>query len=321
VTLLLSRADVRALMTTEQAMEILASVAREEAEGTVVHMPPYGGASGTGIQMRVVGGGLLGMGRMGLRAGLGSTVSLLFDTRSRKLLSIASSPFGQLRVGATMALAARYLARPEARVVGILGSGMNALTILECLNVVRPLERVEVFSPTPAHREALAAQAGEALDIPVTAHGSPEPVIEAAEILVVATSSDTPILRFDQIRPGTHVTSMGRSTELDESVYLMADQLVAGSREQEIQEARPSAHSAAKGRTGQIWDLLESGRFTRDRIVELGSIVKGEVAPRNGPRDINVFRESRGGVGDIALASWVYEQALARGLGTEYDFD
>ncbi|MEA2640457.1 MAG: hypothetical protein QOF51_1851 [Chloroflexota bacterium] len=321
MTLLLSRSDVRDLLSPEQAIEVVAQVVREEAEGTAVHMPPYGGQSGTGIPLRLVGGGLKGLGRMGIRVGLGGAVSVLYDTNSRELLSILASGFGSMRVGATMALAARYLARPDAKVVGMLGSGNNALSILQFLNVVRPLERAEVYSPTPEHRTALAERATRELGFPVTAHDSPDPVIAAAEIMVVATASDEPVLRIDQVRPGTHVTSMGRSTELAESLYLEAAQFVVGSAEQEIQEAQPAAHSKAKRVGGQLWELLQAGRYSRDRIIELGSLVKGDVAPRNGPQDINVFRESRGGVGDIAFANYVYEQAKARGIGTEFSFE
>ena len=70
---------------------------------------------------------------------------------------------------------------------------------------------------------------------------------------------------------------------------------------------------------GPVHDLLSSGALTAESIVELGAIVAGEVAARNGPGDINVYRESRGGIGDAALASRVYDIAKARGLGTEVD--
>jgi ornithine cyclodeaminase/alanine dehydrogenase-like protein (mu-crystallin family) len=65
--------------------------------------------------------------------------------------------------------------------------------------------------------------------------------------------------------------------------------------------------------------LVRAGRYDPSSIVELGSIIKGDVAPRNGPTDINLFRDSRGGVGDLAMANWVYERARERGIGLEVE--
>jgi ornithine cyclodeaminase/alanine dehydrogenase-like protein (mu-crystallin family) len=70
---------------------------------------------------------------------------------------------------------------------------------------------------------------------------------------------------------------------------------------------------------GPIWDLMQEGALTEESIVDLGEIVSGKVPARNGPNEVNVFLESRGGIGDVALASRVYDIARERGLGTEID--
>ncbi len=244
-----------------------------------------------------------------------ATASELFDTETGRLLAIVGGAT-QWRVAATMGLGAQYLARPDAARVGLLGSGRNALPILQCLALVRPIDRVDLFSPTPAHRERLAEQATQALNIPVTAHDNPRPAIADADILVVGTSSYSPVVSFSDLHPGMHVTSMGMSVELDESVYLQVDQVVAPSAEQEIDSHNPIA---APHIEGVLYQLVNAGRWDSSRIVELGSIIEGEVPARNGADDINLFRESRGGPGDIALANWVYERARERGLGVEID--
>jgi alanine dehydrogenase len=239
----------------------------------------------------------------------------LYDTESGDLLAVLSYPWSILRVGATMALAARYLARPDCRSIGLLGSGRNALNILECLIAVRPIERVEVYSPTPEHRIAFAERATSALGIPVTPRDSAAEVIQSADIIVVGTNSRGPVLSASDLRPGVHVTSMGVSTELDASIYLHVDQFVVSSRSQEI----AGAQRGNAGGQGPLAALLRDERLQRESIVELGSIVKGEVAPRNGPTDRTLFRESQGGVGDLALANYAYEYARAHGLGIEVD--
>ena len=311
MALIISREVGERLLDARGAMEALRPVMVEEAAGTTLHMPPFGGSKSARPTFRLVGGGLYGMQRMGVRAG----ATQLFDTETGRLLAIVGGATGW-RVAATMGLAAQYLTRPDATRVGLLGSGRNALPILECLALVRPIERVDLFSPTPEHRERLAGQASSVLNIPVTAHDSPRPAIAGADILIVGTSSYSPVLSFADLHPGTHVTSMGMSTELDESVYLEVDQFVAPSAGQEVDSHSPVA---APHIEGALYQLAQAGRWDTNRIVELGAIIEGEIPARNGPEDINLFRESRGGPGDIALANWVYERAKEQGLGVEVD--
>ena len=97
-------------------------------------------------------------------------------------------PISDVRLAASAGLAARYLARPDARRVGLIGSGMISLPMLQGLCGVRSIEAVDVYSPTPEHRAAFAERAGRELGIPVTAHDAPEPVIDGADILAVATN-------------------------------------------------------------------------------------------------------------------------------------
>ncbi len=312
MTLLLRRQDVAGLMDLERAMSVLVSVMVEEAEGTSFHVPPFGGSKSERKTFRLVGGGLYGIGRMGIRL---SGVHLL-DAQTGELLAIVGGDAPNLRIAATMALAARYLARPDARSIAILGSGRNALLILEGLKMVRPIERVNVFSPTPAHRARLAERASATLEIPATAQATLREAIAGMDIIVVATSSYTPVLAYSDLRPGVHVTSMGMTTELDESIFLNVDQFVAQNREQEIDCGRPDVHPHVEG---LLWKMVGEGRYDPARIVELGSIIKGKVGPRNGPSDITLFRDSRGGVSDIALANDVYERARAQGLGIEFE--
>jgi len=125
-----------------------------------------------------------------------------------------------------------------------------------------------------------------------------------------------PLVRFDQLRPGTHVSSSGLIMELDESVYRNADQLVTTSRQQEIDSVTP-VNTPGIVAGGPIWDLLSSGQMAETDLVELGDLVAGKIEPRRGPNEINVYVESRGGLGDTALASRAYDLALERGLGTE----
>jgi alanine dehydrogenase len=319
MTLLLRASDVEDLIGPLDAIEVTAEVVREEAEGTTIHVPQWGGAhTAYGRLVRMVGGGLFGLGRLGFRMGGGGSICVLYDTSSTDMLAIVGYPFSNLRVGASMALAARYLARPDARTIGLLGSGRNALSILQCLTAIRPIECISVFSPTPDHRTKFARHATKTLDIPVTALDAPGPVLAEADIVVAATSSDEPVVKLQDVRPGVHVTSMGHQHEIDASLYVGADQFVALSRHQEIEDASPRAEYSRIPSPMQA--LLADGSLKPESIVDLGEIVTGRVAPRNGASDITLYRESRGGVHDTALASRAYERALELGRGMEYDF-
>src|SRR4051812_45481036 len=138
MALILSAAEVDRLIDPRRAMEALVPLLLEEAAGTTFHMPPYGGSYMNSF--RTVGGGMRTLGRMGLRSG---EAALLFDmTAHRRLLAVVGGDMAELRIGATLALGARELARPDARAIGLIGSGRRALTLLRCLREVRPIERV-----------------------------------------------------------------------------------------------------------------------------------------------------------------------------------
>src|SRR6266511_530928 len=125
MTLLLCASEVEDLITPLEAIDV----------------PQWGGASAAGGRLvRFVGGGLKQLGRLGFRMGGSGSICVLYDIKSWEMIAIVGYPFSNLRVGASMALAAKHLARPDARTVGLLGSGRNALAILQCLQAVRPIE-------------------------------------------------------------------------------------------------------------------------------------------------------------------------------------
>jgi len=312
--LIVTPREAAGLLDLDRAMEVIESMMIEESDGDAFHMPPFGGSKTKRRTFRIVGGGLYGRRRMGFRSSAGTN---LFDTETGEWLALIGGGV-ELRIPATMGLAARHLARPDARSVGVLGSGRNPIGILKALKAVRPIERAAVYSPTREHRETFAHRAGVALGFPVTATAAPEQATVAADIILVATDSLTPVLRACDLRPGMHLSCIGATTELDESVYLNVDQFVVASREQEIEAASAAAHPHIEG---QLYRMAQEGRYDPSTMVELGSIVKGGVAARNGPGDVNLFRDSRGGAGDVALANEIYERARQTGAGFELEWN
>jgi len=132
------------------------------------------------------------------------------------------------------------------------------------------------------------------------------------DVVLTATNSLTPIFPESWVEPGTHVSSMGKPTELSRGLHLMANRIVVGSQEQ---ERNYNDRSAAL----PLVELTAEGKLSWSRIPELGELVTGRVPGREGREEINIFRESQGGYGDIAFATWIYEEALRRKLGREIE--
>ena len=335
MVLVLRGDEIRGLVSLEDAIGVVDAVVREEAAGTTVHMAAFGGqnarprglppALGKGSGgasrgvLRVVGGGAYSMKRVGVRAG---GVVLLFETDDNELLALMGSSASNLRISATVGLAARHLSRPESTTIGLIGSGRLALPTLEGLFAARSISQVKVFSPTEAHRNAFAERASAALGVPVTPVASVAAATEDADIIALATVAVTPALEAEHVRPGVHITSVGEPHEIGESVYLQAAQIVSSSWHQELGGINPSGQRISQ-RQGlaapPLWEVLQDGRIKKEELLELGAIVNGDVAPRNGPNDVTIFRDAQGGVGDIALANLAYERAKAMGRGVEVD--
>lgn len=230
---------------------------------------------------------------------------LLFDVESGALVAlIEADMLGRLRTGAATGLATRYLARPDARRVGIYGAGRQAATQLMAVCAIRDIAEARVYSPTRERREAFARRMVETLGIPVHAVDRPEAVAEEADILITITSAREPVLRGAWLRPGVHINAAGSNAwirrELDEEAIVRADLIVIDSRDQ------------GKGEAGDLLEPLERGRLQWERIHELKDVVAGRVQ-RTHPDQITLFKSLGIALEDVAVAALVYERARARG--------
>jgi alanine dehydrogenase len=134
----------------------------------------------------------------------------LFSTRTGEPLAILNDGLLQhMRVGADSAIGTRLAARPDAEVVGMLGSGGMARSHLEALVTVRPITRLQVYSPTRANRELYAAEMAERYGIEAIAVSDPSEVYRGADILCACTDAAKDVISGDSLDPGTHVTSIG----------------------------------------------------------------------------------------------------------------
>ncbi|HEX2932408.1 MAG TPA: ornithine cyclodeaminase family protein [Candidatus Binatia bacterium] len=317
--LLLSREELRPLLELPKAIELIEEAHRQQAAGKIVPHAPYHIQIGGRTGLRVVSGALLGTRRVGVRLGPNSGLgggdkmyALLFDADSGELLSFMGFPFGTLRTAAVVAIAAKHLARSDSQKLGLFGVGRNAFGILKGLLTVRPIKEIFVSSRDPQRRKKFCDEAAEVLGITVRGVDNPEQAVRGMDVILTATNSLTPIFPEDWVEPGTHVSSMGKPTELSRGLHLKASQIVVGSQEQERNYGDRSAALP-------LVELSAEGKLSWSRIPELGELITGQVSGRTSRDEINIFRESQGGYGDMAFAAWLYEEAKRRGLGKQME--
>lgn len=312
--LLLTREEVGPLLDPPKAIELTEDAFTQQARGEVVAHAPYHITMDGSKALRVVSGALLGSQRAAVRLGPNSELggdrmhALLFDTTSGDLLSIMGYPFGTLRTAAHVAVAAKYMAREDAKTVGLFGVGRNALGLLKAIASIRPIKKVSVSSRDAQRRKNFCAEASQALGIEVGSVDIPENAIRGMDVVFTATNSLTPIFSESWVEPGAHISSMGKPTEISRGLLLQANRIVAGSREQERNYHDRSAPIP-------LLELITEGKLSWSDVHELGDLVTGRLPGRENRQEINVFRESQGGFGDAAFAGWVYEESVRRGLG------
>lgn len=196
----------------------------------------------------------------------------------------------EMRTAAASAVATDLLARPDARVLAILGSGVQAESHLEALRLVRDLREVRVWSPRNAG--AFAERFG------VTASNSPEDAVRGADVIVTATASMTPVLRGEWLSQGCHINAVGacRPTwrELDDETLKRAEIYV-------------DSRDAALVESG---DIIAAGSV----FAEVGDVINGSRMGRRSDDQITLFKSLGVAVEDIATADLV--QQLAARAGT-----
>jgi alanine dehydrogenase len=223
---------------------------------------------------------------------------------------LEADTLGRMRTGAASGVATKYMARPDASRVGIIGTGHQAPTQLLALAQVRRLTAAQVYSRRPERRAAFAAKMSALLSLPVEPVGTAEQAVREADIVVTITSSREPVLEGAWLGPGTHINAAGvnsaRRRELDAAAVNCADRIVVDSLQQSRQEAG---------------DLIGAFRDHPHRWVQvrsLAEVVAGVVPGRQTTEEITLFKSNGVALEDVATAVCVYERAQAEGVGRRW---
>jgi alanine dehydrogenase len=293
----LDEEKVRSLLRMEELVPVMANALRDLSAGNVVQplrqvlpisehqgffgvMPAYGGALGAKLVTFFPN-----------NEGLPThhAVIVLFRPETGEpLVTMDGRLITEMRTAAVSAVATELLARRDAGVLAILGSGVQARSHLEALRIVRRFREVRVWSPR--HAAEFAREHG------VTASGSAEEAVRGADVIVVATAATAPILKGEWLSPGAHINAVGATRpnwrELDDEVLVRAKLFV---------ESREAAGK-------------ESGDVIAARSVfaELGEVIAGSKSGRESDDEITLYKSVGVAVEDIAAADLVYRRAAAR---------
>ena len=243
---------------------------------------------------------------------------LLFSTDTGQLLAIANDGIMQrARVGATSGVAAKYLAREDANVLGLLGTGFQAGGQLEAIASVRRLERVKVFSPTLENRRRFVEHYRKMLDLDVVAVNSADEAAADVDILVTATNSVSPTIKTEWLKPSLHLSSINR-TELAPPVFARVNRLILNAREGG--KSFTARNSADIGGFNQGDRNSHTGVADVSRVPELKDMVSGKAQGRQSREEITCFHNYQGlGLQFAAIGSIVIREAVKRKIGLVLD--
>jgi ornithine cyclodeaminase/alanine dehydrogenase-like protein (mu-crystallin family) len=308
VPLYLRESDVEQLLSPADAVEAVEQCFARIARGAVDNRPRFRiPLDGGRLHVMAAADRELGVAGLKTYAGFAEgarfVVVLFAADRPEVLALVEADELGRLRTGAATAVAAKHLARPGARTLGLIGTGHQAETQLACLRETLPgLERVVAYSRTAASLEEFCrrhrAEAAEYY----------RDVAEQDVVVTVTTARD-PVLRGEWLRPGALVCAVGanrrEARELDNAVIERASFVCCDSREQAKVEAGDLAEPVERG----VLDWLE--------VHELAEVVAGELPGRQAEGDIVLFKSVGIAAEDLAAAKLVVERARERGLGVD----
>lgn len=306
--LYLREADVERLLSAEDALAAVEGCFARIARSQVENRPRFRLGLDSGV-LNVMAAADLELGVAGLKTytafrGDARFLVVLFAADRAELLAIVEADrLGQLRTGGASGVAARHLARTDARSLGLIGIGRQAESQLACIRAALPgIDRVVAYSRTPERLHDFCKRFGAE---------SAEYNKDAAEqdVVVTVTTSRDPVLRGEWLRPGALVCAAGanriESRELDNAVLARATFVCCDSKEQARIEAADLVEPVERG----VLDWLE--------VHELAEVVSGEIPGRAGSEDIVLFKSLGIAAEDLAVAALVYERARAEGAGEE----
>ncbi len=324
MALILKEREIVELLTMADGVRLVEESFRLYATGSVGLAPRFllklGGDAGA---FRVMAASMPELGGFGLKTLTGIPgkrqggktyfAMLLFDATSGALSCLLPGRHVTgVRTGAASAVAAKYLARPDARPVGLFGSGVQARAQIAALKVVLPVTKIKIHDIDRTRAESLGQELADQ-GMEVSLSDSARETVADADVVITATTSSQPVVLGEWLEEGMHVNAVGANSpakrELDADAFRKS-RVVLDYPDQVLEEA------------GDVLHAVASGAISPEKIhAELGNIVAGKKPGRESSKDITIFKSVGVAFEDVGVALWVYQEATKRGLGTEIDLE
>ncbi len=325
MVLMLSRSDIKGLITMPEAVEALRRAFEEFSLGeaampvrSVILAPQYDGWFGV-MPAYLFGSGAMGLKSVtvykqnsskGMPAVLG--VMLLLDPTTGAPISVMEGGYlTGVRTAAASGVATSLLARADASELALLGAGAQGRHHLVAMETVRPIRKVRVFDALPENAERFRQEMQPTTSAIIEVAGSPEAAIREADVVVATSTSRTPIIEYPWLKPGAHINGVGSHAP---DVREIAGEVIARARV--VVDSREAALQEAGDLLIPIADGLVSAEQLSD---ELGEVIALKKPGRISPDQITVYKSVGIAIQDMAVAKLVYQKAVGAGVGTEVD--
>lgn len=317
MALYLSEDDVRQVLTMPLALEAVEEAFAAHASGSAIDVPRQRTRT-PHVQLHILQGALPADNVVGYKAYTSSRegarfLVYLFAADTGRLRAVVAADYlGMMRTGAASGVATRWLARREAAVAGVFGSGWQAEGHVAAIAAVRSLRLVKVFSRRREQLETFCERMSGRLAIAVVAAATPEETVRGSDLVGTVTTAARPLFAGEWLEPGTHINAAGSNAqirqEIDEASIRRCSLIAVDSVEVALRES------------GDLFPMVEKGRLHAGQLVPLGQIIAGRQRGRPDEASITLFESQGMAIQDLALARRILELAELRGLGTPLPF-
>lgn len=319
-TLIISMAEIKALMSMRECIAIQEAVFRASSSGNALVAPNTWLRLADGTRWMKLLAGHVGGDReaMGMKVlarfprnppgmNIGSIVTLFDPADGFPLAIMDGVYFTAARTGAAGGLSCLYCARKNSTRVGIIGSGVQARFNLYAMRELMPqIDRGFVFSRSEQGRLGFAERMQRETGVALRPVASVDEAVSEADVIVTATNSPRPVLLRKHVQPGQHVVSVGIKTEVEPAI-LKAARLVGDG----VQTAKEDGKFSVALKLGVVEES--------DLTIGIGDVITGKAVGRASDQEITFFDSSGLAVQDIICAHYVYEKARQAGIGNPID--
>jgi alanine dehydrogenase len=239
------------------------------------------------------------------------TIVLIDPSTGAPLAIMDGTWITAMRTGAAGGVAVKYLARKDAKKLGIIGAGVQARTQLMAISNVLKLEEVKVFDLIKEAREGLAKEiAGKYPGLRCVAVESAEEAVKDSDVIVTVTPSRQPVVKLEWVKPGAHINAFGADApgkeELDPEILVRAKVV--------IDDWEQASHS------GEINVPLSQGKFSKEKVYGMiGDVVAGKMPGRTSDEEITIFCSTGLALQDAVTAKLAYDKAVKEGIGKNFE--